>query len=178
MAMQRDASAFEQLLTRHKKDLFQFCLQRTGNNSDAGDILQETFIKVFLNLDKYDPRYPFAHWLHTIARNTFIDFTRKRRETVLSIDNPVGSGPGLNPPATTANPEESLMQRQTGRELDRMLDRMAPRYKQMITLRFIQDYSYEEIAEKLGMPLGTVKTQIHRAREKFYQLICHSDSIL
>jgi RNA polymerase sigma-70 factor (ECF subfamily) len=178
MALEHDASAFEQLFTRHRKELFQLYMQRTGNNrSDASDILQETFIKVFLNLRKYDPKYTFPQWLHVIARNTFIDFTRKRKDNVLSIDSQF-EGPKLNPPANTANPEESLMQVQTGRELDRMLDQLPPRYKQMITMRFIQEYSYEEIAESLDMPLGTVKTQIHRAREKFYQLISRSDSIL
>jgi len=179
MALEQDASAFEQLFTRYKKELFQLYMQRTGNNqSDTSDILQETFIKVFLNLRKYNPDYPFIQWLHAIARNTFIDFTRKRKDNVLSIDSQFGSGPKLNPPANTANPEESMMQYQTGKELDRILDKMPPRYKTMITMRFIQEYSYEEIAEKLDMPLGTVKTQIHRAREKFYQLISNSDSIL
>ena len=179
MAQEHDASAFEQLFMRYKKDLFQLYMQRTGNHqSDTSDILQETFIKVFLNLHRYNPEYPFGQWLHAIARNTFIDFTRKRKDNVLSIDSQNWSSPHLNPPANTANPEEKMMQRQTGKELDRILDGMPPRYKQMITMRFIQEYSYEEIAEKLDMPLGTVKTQIHRAREKFYQLISNNDSIL
>ena len=179
MALERDASAFEQLFTRYKKDLFQLYMQRTGNNrSDTSDILQETFIKVFLNLRKYNPVYPFGQWINAIARNTFIDFTRKRKDNVLSIDNQSPSGAQINPPANSANPEEKMMQYQTGKELDKTLEKLPPRYKQMITMRFIQEYSYEEIAEKLDMPLGTVKTQIHRAREKFYQLISNSDSIL
>lgn len=179
MALERDASAFEQLFTRYKKDLFQLYMQRTGNNqSDTSDILQETFIKVFLNLHKYNPVYPFGQWLNAIARNTFIDFTRKRKDNVLSIDNQSPTGVQINPPANSANPEEKMMQYQTGKELDKTLEKLPPRYKQMITMRFIQEYSYEEIAEKLDMPLGTVKTQIHRAREKFYQLISNSDSIL
>ncbi|MDL2230734.1 sigma-70 family RNA polymerase sigma factor [Alistipes sp. OttesenSCG-928-L06] len=179
LAQERDASAFEQLFTRYKKDLFQLCMQRTGNNqSDASDILQETFIKVFLNLHKYNPAYPFGQWLHAIARNTFIDYTRKRKDNVLSIDCQTGSGQQINPPANTANPEEKMMQYQTGKELDRILDKLTPRYKQMIAMRFMQEYSYEEIAEKLDMPLGTVKTQIHRAREQFYKLISTNESIL
>ena len=179
MALERDASAFEQLFTRYKKELYQLYMQRTGSNSsDTSDILQETFIKVFLHLHRYNPDYPFGQWLHAIARNTFIDFTRKRKENLLSIDTQNWSSPLLNPPANTANPEEKMMQYQTGKEFDRMLEKLSPRYKQMITMRFIQEYSYEEIAGKLGMPLGTVKTQIHRAREKFYQLISHNDSIL
>lgn len=178
-ALEHDASAFEQLFMRYRKDLLQLYVQRTGNNpDDASDILQETFIKVYLNLHKYNPVYPFSQWLHAIARNTFIDYTRKRKENHLSIDSQNWNGPRLNPPANTANPEEKMMQRQTGKELNRILDKMPPHYKQMITMRFIQEYSYEEIAEKLGMPLGTVKTQIHRAREKFYQLIANTDSIL
>jgi RNA polymerase sigma-70 factor (ECF subfamily) len=178
-ALQGDTAAFEQLFRHYKKDLLRFCQQRTGNNlSDASDILQETFIKVYLHLDKYNPHYSFRQWIHTIARNAFIDYTRKRKESPLSIDSPDWAGPRLNPPATTANPEERMMQYQTGKELDKALEIMSPRYKTMITMRFIQEYSYEEIAEKLEMPLGTVKTQIHRAREQFYRIISNNDSIL
>lgn len=178
-ALKHDPGAFGQLFTRYKKELLQLYIQRTGRHEpDAKDILQETFIKVYLHLERYNPDYPFSQWLHAIARNTFIDFTRKRRENLLSIDGPNGGAACLNPPADTANPEEKLMQRQAGKELDRILDSLPPRYKQMIVMRFIQQYSYEEIAEKLDMPLGTVKTQIHRARERFYQLIGRSDGIL
>ncbi len=178
-ALQNDAAAFEQLFRRHKKDLHRYCMQRTGNNlSDAGDILQETFIKVYLNLDKYNPAYPFRQWIHTIARNTFIDYTRKRKDSPLSIDSQNAGGTRLNPAATTANPEERMMQDQTGKELDKALERMSPRYRTMINMRFIQEYSYEEIAGMLDMPLGTVKTQIHRAREQFYRIISNNDSIL
>ncbi len=178
-ALENDPSAFEQLFTRYRKELLQLYTQRMRrDDSEAKDILQETFIKVYLNLHRYDPAYSFSQWLHTIARNTFIDFTRKRKENLLSIDRPDGSGPRLNPPANTANPEEKMMQRQTGKELDRILDQMPPHYKQMIVMRFVQEYSYEEIAEHLDMPIGTVKTQIHRAREKFFQLIRNSDEIL
>lgn len=181
-ALEHDSLAFEHLFMRYRKELLQLYTQRTGrrDDSDAKDILQETFIKVYLNLHRYNPAYPFAQWLHAIARNTFIDFTRKRKENILSIDDtvPGGSTPRLNPPANTANPEEKMMQRQTGRELGRLLDALPPHYRQMILLRFVQEYSYEEIAEKLDIPLGTVKTQIHRARERFFQLIDHSDGIL
>ncbi len=178
-ALEHDSAAFEELVARHKKDLLQLYSQRTGHHDfDAKDILQETLIKVYLNLHRYNPVYPFGQWLYAIARNTFIDFTRKRKENLLSIDHPAGSATPLNPPANTANPEEKMMQRQTGKELDRILDQMPSHYKQMIVMRFIQEYSYEEIAEKLEMPIGTVKTQIHRAREKFFQLIDRSGGIL
>ncbi|MDR0953973.1 MAG: sigma-70 family RNA polymerase sigma factor [Rikenellaceae bacterium] len=178
-ALENDSSAFEQLFMRYKKDLLQLYVQRTGNNpSDASDILQETFIKVYLNLHRYNPAYPFTQWLHAIARNTFIDYTRKRKDNILSIDSQNWNSARLNPAANTANPEEKMMQRQTGKELDRLLEKMPAHYKQMIIMRFVQEYSYEEIAEKLTMPIGTVKTQIHRAREKFYQLISNADSIL
>ncbi len=178
-ALQHDKEAFEQLFRNHKKDLLRFCMQWTGNNlSDASDIMQETFIKVYLNLGKYNPAYTFSQWIHTIARNSFIDYTRKRKEGHLSIDSQDWAGPRLNPPANTANPEERMMQDQTGKELDKAFERMSPRYKKMITMRFIQEHSYEEIAEKLDMPLGTVKTQIHRAREQFYKIISKNDNIL
>lgn len=179
LAINEDTAAFEQLFNRYRKELFQRSMQRTGNNrSDSNDIFQDTFVKIYLNLHKYKPTFSFGQWVHTIARNTFIDYTRKQNDNIMSIDQDNGSGPWLNPPANTANPEEEMMRHQTGKELDRVMAQMPEHYRIMITMRFIQEYTYDEIAEKLNMPLGTVKTQIHRAREKFYQLISRNDNIL
>ena len=110
---------------------------------------------------------------YTIARNTFIDYIRKRRE-VLPIDNiNLHDGIYLAP-----NPEEHYIRAQQRRQLDSFLVKMKPKYRTLIELRFFKELTYEEIAEKLQLPMGTVKTQIHRAREQLCRFITDHTDIL
>lgn len=166
LAQSGDAAAFEMLFNRYRDGIRKLYLARTGGNgNDADDLLQETFIKVYINLHRYRPDYTFGQWVYTIARNTFIDFVRKRQEE-LPIDERFAS-----PPSPSPTPEESFINRQQRTQLEHYLEQLSPRYRQLIRMRFFDEYSYEEIATKLGLPLGTVKTQIHRAREQMCRLI-------
>ena len=135
LVLQGDNIAFEYLFERYKEAIHRLFIQRTNNPLDADDLLQETFIKVYINIHRYNPAYTFGQWVYTIARNTFVDFIRRRQED-LPID-----------------------------------DKFTAPYRQLIVMRFFEEYSYEEIAMKLELPLGTVKTQIHRAREQMCRLI-------
>ena len=155
-----DDTAFEYLFDRYRDAIRRLLVQRLGPASDVDDLLQETFIKVYLNLHRYDPEYTFGQWVYTIARNTFIDFVRRRQED-LPIDERFASPPSLAP-----TPEEKVIHLQQRSQIESYLERMSPRYRQLIRLRFFDELSYEEIAAKLVLPLGTVKTQIHRAREQ------------
>ena len=175
LANDGDSGAFEALFNRYRDAIYKIHLNRTnGNGDDADDLLQETFIKVFLNLEKYDTTYTFGQWAYIIARNTFIDYVRKRRGD-LCIDTLPGTGNFAMPAASEASPEERFINHQRGMQLAGRLDKMTPRYRTLIELRFFKEYSYEEIAEELALPLGTVKTQIHRAREQLCNLITDSD---
>ncbi len=163
MVLEGDNQAFTALFNRYGASLHQIYLVRTGGNSDdTDDLIQEIFVKAYLNLSSYDRRYAFGQWIYTIAKNTFIDYVRKRRD-VLSIDNTRGEYI-RQPVSLTPNPEESIIIVQRRRQLEENLEKMTPKYRRLIELRFFKDLSYEEIAEQLGLPLGTVKTQIHRAR--------------
>lgn len=178
-ALEQDSEAFEQLFVRYKDEILQRYLQKTGNNHpDANDMLQETFVKVYVNLHRYKPEYTFGQWIHTIARNTFIDYTRKKKDNMLSIDQQEKGVQRINPPSNSPTPEEKMILSQSSKELDQMLEQLPPRYGTMIVMRFVKEYSYEEIAGMLNLPLGTVKTQIHRARERLYKMICNNDGIL
>lgn len=177
MSLDGDSIAFEQLFRRYRESIFQIYVQRTsGNRDDADDLLQETFVKVYLNLHKYNDTYTFGQWIYTIARNTFIDYVRKRRDD-LSLDNLPLTG-GMAPAAASMTPEESYINSQQRAQLEQHLERMTPRYRKLIELRFFKDYSYDEIATELGLPLGTVKTQIHRAREQLCGFITANSDIL
>ena len=165
-----DTAAFEYLFDRYRDAIHRLFLQRTGNAEDADDLLQETFIKVYMNLHRYSPEYTFGQWLYTIARNTFIDYVRKRQDD-LPIDEKFSS-----PASNTPTPEESVITSQQRHQIELCIARLPENYRRLIRMRFFDEYSYEEIAVKLSLPLGTVKTQIHRARERMCRLIVENDN--
>ena len=165
LVLQGDQAAFGYLFDRYREAIYRLFVQRTGDKSDADDLLQETFIKVYMNIDRYSPDYTFGQWVYTIARNTLIDYLRRRSDDV-SIDerflSPVSPGP---------TPEESVINLQQRTQIERYLERLTPRYRRLVVLRFFDGLSYEEIAARLDLPLGTVKTQIHRARGRMCRMI-------
>jgi len=174
MVLAGDGGAFEHLFNRYGGSLRQMYLTRTGGNGgDTDDLIQEIFVKAYLNLGSYDPRYAFGQWIYTIARNTFIDYVRKRRDN-LSIDN--ARGEYIHPPVSSVpTPEESIINTQRRGQIEENLRKMPAKYQRLIELRFFKEMSYEEIAEQLALPLGTVKTQIHRARARLCEYITESE---
>lgn len=174
LAINGDNIAFDHLFNRYRDSITKMYLQKTfGNIDDTNDLLQETFVKVYLNMHKYNKTYTFGQWVYTIAKNTFIDYIRKRKEA-LAIDNiSISDGVHLAP-----NPEEHLIRAQQQRQLDYLLMKMKPKYRDLIELRFFKELTYDEIAEQLKLPMGTIKTQIHRAREQLCKLIIEDTDIL
>lgn len=144
-------------------------MQRMGGARDVDDLLQETFVKVYVNLHRYNAAYTFGQWVYTIARNTFVDYVRRRQDD-LPIDERFAA-----PASSAPTPEESVINGQQRRQLENYLERLSPRYRKLIEMRFFEEYSYEEIAAKLDLPLGTVKTQIHRARERMCRFITQGE---
>lgn len=170
LVLEGDNAAFEYLFNRYRDAIHRLLVQRlNGGTNDADDLLQETFVKVYINLHRYNPEYTFGQWVYSIARNTFIDFVRRRQDD-LSIDErfsaPAASGP---------TPEESFIRLQQRTQIEQYLERLSPRYRTLIIMRFFEEYSYEEIAAKLSLPLGTVKTQIHRARGRMCRMITEGE---
>ncbi len=169
-----DATCYETLFERYRHTLRAAVLTKCTDERDAEDILQESYVKAYFNLSRYNPAYTFGQWIYTIARNLCIDYARRRRSAgnTLSIDEPDGERHGrINPPCDTPNPEERIISHQNSRQLDSLMEELPAHYRTMIELRFVREYSYEEIAEQLALPIGTVKTRIHRAREKLCTLI-------
>lgn len=169
LVLDGDQAAFEYLFNRYADSIRRLYAKRVGNADDVDDLLQETFIKVFMNLSRYDSAYTFGQWLYVIARNTFIDYVRRRRDS-LPIDQ-LTSGIASASSGGTVTPEQSVINQQQRMRIDHHLSRMTPRYRELIELRFFREFSYDEIANKLSLPLGTVKTQIHRAREQLCRFI-------
>ena len=169
LALKGDDIAFEYLFNRYSEAIRRLLLHRSASIEDTEDLLQETFIKVYINLQRYSANYTFGQWIYTIARNTHIDFERRRQED-LSIDDKFSATI-----ASTPSPEDNLINIQQRSQIEDYINCLPQQYRQLFTMRFLEDYSYEEIAEKLNLPMGTVKTQIHRARERMCRLIRNAE---
>mgnify|MGYP005610553489 CR=1 FL=1 len=169
LASAGDQQAFEYLFTRYRDALTRLFEQRLGDRDIASDLLQETFIKVYIRLDKYSKGYTFGQWIYAIARNTLVDHLRRRMDDI-SIDERFRS-----PQATTPTPEESVIINQSRTHFYAALDELSEEYRQVIEMRFLEEYSYEEIAERLGKPLNTIKTQIRRARAAICKIILEKE---
>ena len=160
--------AYRELVTRYRRQVYTVALRMLRRPEDAEDVTQETFVRMFKALDRYDPNRPFAAWILTIASRLSIDQLRRRRrnpislfqrdpgtdeEYVIEVEDP---GPG---------PEVQAVHGEEQDQASALIESLPEHYRIVIMLRHVQDLSYEEIAEALQLPLGTVKARIHRARE-------------
>lgn len=170
-ALTGDQKAFAELMERYKDAIYYMLLKMVNNKSDAEDLTLEAFGKAFKNIHQYTPNYAFSTWLFKIATNNCIDFIRKRKANVVSIDSSVDdSEGGYSFPtsllsANIHDPEESLIKEQSNKLVQDVVAKLKPRYRKLVELRYFKEYSYEEIAQELNLPLGTVKAQLFRARE-------------
>ncbi|MBI4519398.1 MAG: sigma-70 family RNA polymerase sigma factor [Gemmatimonadetes bacterium] len=172
--------AYRELLSRYQRPVFSLVYRMVRDRATAEDLAQETFVRVFNSIDTYDPAYKFSSWIFKIGNNLAIDHLRKRKLDTLSIEG--------SPHATTAdqqessritveaggeNPEQYVVHRELGSHIERAIGDLRPEYRTAITLRHVEGYSYEEIAEVMELPLGTVKTYIHRARSELKERLGH-----
>ena len=173
-ALSGEEKAFAKLMSRYKDAIYFMLLKMVNNKNDAEDLTLEAFGKAFKNLHQYSPNYAFSTWLFKIATNNCIDFLRKRRGVYISIENNQENGDNDSPiklRSTEPNPEEKLIRIQKAFLMRKIVHRLKPRYRILVELRYFSEYSYEEIAKELNLPLGTVKAQLFRAREMLFKLI-------
>jgi len=169
-----DQHAYSVLMARYKDSINYMLLKMVHNRDDADDLTIEAFGKAFLHLEKYTPDFAFSTWLFKIALNNAIDFIRKKKLHTLSLDdeNDESSKYAFSKIKTSAlDPEESIIKDQRAGLMRTILDELNPKYKTLIEMRYFEELSYEEIAEKLNMPLGTVKAQLFRGRNFLYELL-------
>jgi RNA polymerase sigma-70 factor (ECF subfamily) len=139
-----------------------------NNKDNAMDLTVETFGKAFENIEKYKPDFAFSTWLYRIATNNCIDFIRKKKLNLVSINGLVdeeGDDMPLQIKSDTLNPEENSIKKQQNEQIKLIVDKLPSRYKKLIVLRYYEELSYEEIAQQLDLPLGTIKAQLFRARD-------------
>ena len=167
-ALQGDQRAYEALLARHNRAIFHVVHKIVRNHEEAQDLVQETFMKAFNALASYRSEYRFSTWLYKIAANCAIDFVRKKRIEALSLDKPIETRDGqveYEVPDSSWDPEQDLVRKQKLKSIDEAIESLPQKYREVIIYRHRDDKPYEEIAAILGVPVGTVKARIFRARE-------------
>jgi RNA polymerase sigma factor (sigma-70 family) len=172
-ATKGDQKAYAELLGRYRDAIYYMLLKMVNNSSDAEDLTIEAFGKAFKNIQQYTPNYAFSTWLFKIATNNCIDFIRKRKATTVSLDQNDDDPDKMSPDiqASTLDPEEEMIKDQKIKMMRELVSKLKPRYRKLIELRYFMEYSYEEIAEELELPIGTVKAQLFRARELLFNIL-------
>lgn len=165
-----DSIAFDTLFARHRDTIYAMLLKYTGNSDDVDDLMQEAFMKAYLKIGLYNPKYDFGAWIYTIARNTFVDFSRTRKSNAINPQN-ISLESSDTSHMSAPTPEDCIINAQQRAQIERYIAMLPEDYRQLFELRFLDEYSYEEIAEKLDMKLGTVKTRIFRVRNMMCRLI-------
>ena len=164
--------SFAELMRIYRDTIYYMLLKMTGNVQDAEDLTIETFGKAFVNIQQYNEQYAFSTWLFKIASNNCVDFIRKKKKNVLNLEaNEELDDPDdkFNFVVEMINPEERFIKSQKVELIRQVVETLKPRYRTLIVMRYFDERSYEEIAEELDLPLGTVKAQLFRAREFLYR---------
>ncbi len=180
LAQKGREAAFRELIRRYERPVYSLIYRMVRDSAAAEDLAQDAFIKVLNHIDKYRPEFKFSSWLFKIANNIAIDHLRRRQLDTISMDG--------SPHATTASDVEAtsfdiadqgenaldeLASRELGSAIEQAIGKLRPEYRNCIMLRHVEGRSYEEIAATLDLPLGTVKTYIHRARHQLREALEH-----
>ncbi|OFY93458.1 MAG: RNA polymerase subunit sigma-24 [Bacteroidetes bacterium RIFCSPLOWO2_12_FULL_31_6] len=175
LAAKGNQTAYAELMKRYRDSIYFMLLRMVNNKDDADDLTIEAFTKAFSKLDQYTPNFAFSTWLFKIASNNCIDYIRKQRQTIVSLDRTFtddeGSEKAVDIKEENPDPEEKYIIDQKTKLMQEVVNSLKPRYRMLIEMRYFKEYSYEEISEHLDLPLGTVKAQLHRAREFLYHIL-------
>lgn len=170
--------AFRELVRRYERPVFSLVFRMVRDRELAEDLSQDAFIKVLNNIERYSPEFKFSSWLFKIANNVAIDYLRKRRLDTVSLDgSPHATSPDevdasrLDLASDQESALDELEAKEVGNSIESAIGKLRPEYRACIMLRHVEGRSYEEIASTLDLPMGTVKTYIHRARQELREAL-------
>ena len=169
-----DQRAYADLMELYKDSIYFMLLKMVRTKDDADDLTIEAFGKAFKRLHQYTPNYAFSTWLFKIASNNAIDFIRRKKNNTFSIDKGLEGDEGeytMEVKSEGLDPEEKVIRKEKIKMMREVVDKLKPGYRQLVELRYFEELSYEEIAQRLELPLGTVKAQLFRARELLYNIV-------
>ena len=167
-ALNNDQSAYRTLMKKYRKLVQNLIYKMISNKDDVEDLTQEAFIKAFNSLDKFDMEFAFSTWLYKIASNNCIDYLRKKKLNTFSLDKEISQTDEelrFEIPDEDFKPDISIIQNQRKDFLEKAIESLPKKYKEVIILRHKEEMDYAEIAKTLGVPIGTVKAHLFRARE-------------
>ena len=173
-AVKGDQKAYAELLGRYRDAIYFMLLKMVNNQDDADDLTIEAFGKAFKSIHQYTPNFAFSTWLFKIATNNCIDYIRKRRGgSLVSIEQSQDDPDEIPIRIQTdeLDPEETLISKQKIKLIHEVVLKLKPRYRRLVEMRYFDELSYEEIALKLDLPIGTVKAQLFRARELLFNIL-------
>ncbi len=161
--------AYADLMAAYREPLYTLLLRMTRNTVDADDLTMETFVKAFMQLHRYSPTGTFSSWLYAIGVNTYIDHLRRQRLQTVPLSNAARDAEGdaieYQIPSNQPNPEEAIIRMERDEALKAIVAQLKEPYRVIVQMRYYEDMSYEEIATKLQIPMGTVKIRLMRAKE-------------
>jgi len=170
-----DPKAYNELMKLYRDPLYFMLYEKVGDQELAKDLTIESLGKAFKKLHLYTPNYAFSTWLYTVARNHCIDYLRKNKLPTTSIDKMMldedGKRNTFDLISKDLNPEQVMEKKQRIAILRQIVDKLKPKYRDLVKLRYFKELSYEEISETLDIPLGTVKAQLHRSREQLFKIM-------
>ena len=173
--IEKDEQAYAILMERYKKPVYHMILKMVRNVDDAEDLTIEAFAKAFKNLHRFKKDYTFSTWLFRIATNNSIDFIRKKKLETTSLESSFTDDSGedvrIDVQDKNLNPQEKAIKAQKVQLIQMFVTQLPAKYQRLVKLRYFEELSYEEIAKELEAPLGTIKAQLHRARELLYDLV-------
>lgn len=170
-AIKGDQDAYKKLMDKYQKPLYFHVLKMVRNHEQVEDLVQEAFMKAFKNLNSYNTNYAFSTWLYRITTNHTIDYLRKKKLKTTSINEPIKTKEGemeiqISDEAET---DREIIRKERKKIIHTAINNLPKKYRRVIEMRHLQELSYQEIAEQLDLPLGTVKAHIFRAREMLYK---------
>lgn len=175
---QKDQKAYAELMERYREPIYFMLLKMVNNKDDAEDLTIEAFGKAFKRMEQYTPQFAFSTWLFKIATNNCIDFIRKKRIKAISIDQGFATDDGdtieISIKDAVLDPAEAMQKEERIKKMREIVEKLKPRYRKLVEMRYFDELAYEEIAEELNLPLGTVKAQLFRAREFLFQMMQNS----
>ncbi|WP_027410619.1 RNA polymerase sigma factor SigW [Anoxybacteroides tepidamans] len=171
-----DQNAYAEIVELYKDKVYRLCYRMLGNRHEAEDAAQEAFIRAYVNINTYNPTMNFSSWLYRIATNLSIDKLRKKKPDIY-LDEEVSGTEGLTMysqlPSKEASPEDAVESLELQETVQKAIEKLPEKYRSVIVLKYINDLSLQEISEILDLPIGTVKTRIHRGREALRKHLGH-----
>lgn len=168
LAQQGNQDAFAELVKRYEKQIFSLAYRLIGDYDEAADLAQEAFIRIYQMLHRYDPEKRFFSWMYRVAQNTCLNAMQRRPSNVVPVEraeeyfSDTAAG-------EAAEPERDYLNREIRRNIDRAISELPDNYRDIIYLRYIEDLSYQQIADKLGLPVSTIETRLFRGRKLLQQ---------